>query len=40
MVYRFRVDRGTSLIKDSNSPRIAIGPYAEVYCRVLGRVAF
>ena len=32
--------RGTSLIRNSHFPRIAIGPYAETFCRFLGRVGF
>ena len=34
------VYRGTSLIRNSQPPRIAIGPYADAYCRFLGRVGF
>ena len=36
----FRIHRGTSLKRNSNLPRIAIGPYAEAYCRFLERVGF
>jgi len=32
--------RGISLTRNSHPPRIAIGPYAEAYCRFLGRVFF
>jgi len=32
--------RGTSRIRNSHPPRIAIGPSAEAYCRFLGRVGF
>ena len=31
---------GISIPRKSHPPRIAIGPYAEAYCRFLGRVDF
>ena len=32
--------RGTSPIRNTHPPRIAIGPYSEAYCRFIGKVGF
>ena len=35
---RWRMYRGTSLIRNSHPPKIATRPHAEAYCRLLVRV--
>ena len=39
MIHRrraFRVDKGTSLIRNCAPPKTTVGPWAWCYCRVLG----